>query len=63
MRYYPKELEGSDYLKTLLHTDYLLKMFSQGVEINSQTPFEIRSVYEGLLHRLPLDLARTLRPI
>ncbi len=44
MKYYPPELEDTAYLDTLLHTDYLLKMFTTGVEISIKSPFERRPI-------------------
>ncbi|CAF5077471.1 unnamed protein product, partial [Rotaria magnacalcarata] len=57
MKYLPKRLVNiPNYLLTLLHTDYLLKMISTGVEICSQTPFEMRPTSENLMQRLPVHI-------
>lgn len=42
--YKPSYLKGSNFLHTLFHTDYLLKQFSMGVEVNCLPPFEIRDL-------------------
>ena len=43
MKYFPKRLSlAQNYLQTLLHTDYLLKMISTGTEICAKSPFETR---------------------
>lgn len=44
MRYGPDSLEGTSYLKTLLHTDYLLKMLTTGTEVSIYRPFHFRGV-------------------
>ncbi|CAF3797437.1 unnamed protein product [Rotaria sp. Silwood1] len=64
MRYLPKRLvKVPNYLLTLLHTDYLLKMISTGVEICSLTPFEMRSSAENLMQRLPAHIREELQSI
>lgn len=55
VRFAPAELEGTEYLKTLFMTDYLLKMFSTGAEILGRPPYAIRSSAK-LLERLPKHL-------
>jgi hypothetical protein len=37
--YFPESLDGTEFLLTLFHADYLLKMFTVGVEISSKPPF------------------------
>ena len=63
MKYHPKVLSGTDYLATLLQTDYLLKMFSMGVDVNSKAPFEFRPAEENLINKLPYHLRDVLKPI
>jgi hypothetical protein len=64
MRYLPKRLsETPHYLLTLLHTDYLLKMISTGVEICSLKPFEMRSSITNLMQRLPAHIRDELQAI
>lgn len=63
MRYEPKHMVKSDYLQTMLHTDYILKFFTTGVEVNPNPPFLIRSAQEGLMQRLPDRLKRLMVPI
>lgn len=64
MRYLPKRLSKvPNYLLTLLHTDYLLKMISTGVEINAFEPFEMRSSTENLVQRLPAHIRDELQAI
>ncbi|CAM4806709.1 unnamed protein product [Rotaria magnacalcarata] len=64
MKYLPKRLVNiPNYLLTLLHTDYLLKMISTGVEICSQTPFEMRPTSENLMQRLPVHIREELQSI
>eukprot|EP01105_Mastigella_eilhardi_P015272 TRINITY_DN347_c0_g1_i3.p1 TRINITY_DN347_c0_g1~~TRINITY_DN347_c0_g1_i3.p1 ORF type:complete len:1789 (+),score=315.35 TRINITY_DN347_c0_g1_i3:411-5369(+) len=56
----PGSLDG-DVLATLLHTDWLLKFLSLGVEVSVEPPFAIRPVEQGLLHRLPERLRHVVR--
>ena len=59
----PKELQGSRFLNTLFHTDYLLKQFCTGFEISSYPPFHKRPIHEGLLKGLPNELQEALLSI
>ncbi|XP_065651170.1 uncharacterized protein LOC136079363, partial [Hydra vulgaris] len=59
----PEELDGTEFLSTLFHTDYLLKQFSMGEEISLVPPFKHRSVYNGLLKDLPHEIQEVLKPI
>ena len=59
----PKEMEGSQFLYSLFHTDYLLKQFSTGFELSAYPPFHVRFTSEGLLERLPDDLKYALSSI
>ena len=61
--FFPDELEGSELLFTMLHTDYLLKQLSMGFEIQYYPPFQLRPVSEGLLKRLSNDLRDALSSI
>lgn len=61
--FFPEELEGTELLFTMLHTDYLLKQFSMGFEIQYYPPFQLRPMSEGLLKRLPNDLKEALSSI
>lgn len=61
--FFPEQLDGSDFLFTMLHTDYLLKQFSMGCEIQSRPPFELRSISEGLLKGVPSKLKQALSSI
>ncbi|XWV26959.1 hypothetical protein QJ857_gp0090 [Tupanvirus soda lake] len=63
MKYYPKQLAGTDYLATLLHTDYLLKMLSMGIDVSSNMPFEFRDINEGFINKLPEYLREAIKPI
>ncbi|MBA3537128.1 MAG: DnaJ domain-containing protein, partial [Tatlockia sp.] len=55
----PNKVKGTGYFETLFMVDYLLKMFSTGVEISGETPYLIRTT-EQLLARLPTDLKDAL---
>ncbi|CAF3849068.1 unnamed protein product [Rotaria sp. Silwood1] len=63
MRYAPKSLSNTNFLSTLLHADYLLKMISTGVEICSEPPFQMRDASDGFMKRLPEWLQEQLKPI
>ncbi|EFC35392.1 predicted protein, partial [Naegleria gruberi] len=52
----------SDIVMTFLHADYLLKMISSGVEVNSYYPFHTRDV-SNILEILPERLRAVLSPI
>lgn len=47
-------------LRTMFHTDYLLKMFTTDVEVSALPPFPIRALSDGLLRRLPNQVRRKL---
>ncbi|CAF4643172.1 unnamed protein product, partial [Didymodactylos carnosus] len=56
MKYSPVyELSQTNYLYTLLHADYILKMISTGMKICSKRPFQI-SNEKHFLKRLPQRL-------
>ena len=59
----PEKLEGTEFLFTMLHTDYLLKQFSMGFEIQYLPPFQLRPMSEGLLKGLPNKLKKALSSI
>ncbi|CAF3176140.1 unnamed protein product [Rotaria sp. Silwood2] len=63
MKYAPAGLMKTQYLATLLHTDYLLKFMTTGMEINSKWPFPMRETSEGFMKRLPKRLQGLLKPI
>ncbi|CAM4910842.1 unnamed protein product [Rotaria socialis] len=63
MRYGPSSLSKTNFLSTLLHADYLLKMISTGVEVCSEPPFQIRDASDGFMKRLPEWLQEELKPI
>lgn len=55
MIYGPASMAHSNFLGTLLHADYILKMLSTGVEINGNSPFEIRPFTHDLEFIKPLE--------
>lgn len=59
----PASLAGTEIHQTLLHTDYLLKFLSTGVEPCGHAPFQLRAVEAGVLNRLPANLRRKLLTI
>ena len=63
MTFAPDELEGSQFLYSLFHTDYLLKQMSMGLEMQSYPPFQKRPVSEGLLKDIPDKLKKVLLSI
>ncbi|CAF1413483.1 unnamed protein product, partial [Didymodactylos carnosus] len=63
MKFLPTtELSETNYLMTLLHTDYLLKMMSSGIEISTKQSFLI-SNEANFMKRLPQDLQYALKRI
>ena len=62
-RYKPKELQNSLFLHTLFEADYLLKIFSAGVEVSAKPPFESRPCRVGLTKDLPFDLVEAIKPL
>jgi tetratricopeptide (TPR) repeat protein len=60
MKYGPDSLKNTNYLATLLHADYLLKMFSMGTEVSAKKPFLFREGDEGILQVLPQFLREAL---
>ena len=63
MIFSPDDLEGSPFLFSMFHTDYLLKQMSMGFEMQSYPPFQKRPIFEGLLKDLPDKLKEVLLPI
>lgn len=63
IKYLPQSLANTKYLTTLLHTDYLLKFITTGMEINSKWPFPMRLGSEGFMQRLPQRLQELLKPL
>ncbi len=61
--FHPEGLEGSQFLFSMFHADYLLKQLSMGFEIQSYPPFQQRPSSEGLLKDLPDYLKKALLPI
>ena len=61
MVYEPRSLEGTELLHTLFHTDYLLKQFSTGVEVNQTPPFKQRA--SQLTSGLSRKLQTVLQPV
>ncbi len=61
--FHPEGLEGSQFLFSMFHADYLLKQLSMGFEIQSHPPFQQRPSSEGLLKDLPDYLKKALLPI
>lgn len=63
MLYAPSTLLDTQFLSTLLHADYLLKMFTTGTEVCAKPPFEMRSITASFFQRLPLHLREKLKPL
>ncbi|CAF0961024.1 unnamed protein product, partial [Didymodactylos carnosus] len=63
MRFKSDKLIGSDLLLTMFHADYLLKLFVTGIEVNPLPPYNLRSMHDGLLKRLPDHLREILKPL
>ena len=63
MLYSPSSLLYTQYLATLLHADYLLKMFTTGTEVCSKPPFDMRPIDQGFFKRLPEYLQEKLKPL
>lgn len=61
MFYEPRALEGTELLHTIFHTDYLLKQFSTGIEVNQTPPFKQRT--SQLTSCLPRKLRAVLLPV
>ena len=65
MRFEPKGIDNTDILHTLFETDYLLKSFSVGCDVSSNTsgPFHLKSCQDSLLTNLPESLKTVLKPV
>ncbi|CAG2109387.1 unnamed protein product, partial [Medioppia subpectinata] len=62
LRYSPGAIKDTHYLATLLHADYLLKMFTMGTEVSAHQPFPMRDGYsDAFLSVLPDELREDLR--
>ncbi|WP_028388988.1 polymorphic toxin type 17 domain-containing protein [Legionella fairfieldensis] len=51
VRFSPQSLKDTEYLRSLFATDYIMKMISQGTEINARPPYNTRPIdalFEGL---------------
>ncbi|CAF1444082.1 unnamed protein product [Adineta steineri] len=63
MLYSPSTLLDTQFLSTLLHADYLLKMFTTGTEVCAKPPFEMRPITTSFFQRLPSHLREKLKPL
>ncbi len=59
MRFAPSAILGTQFLQTLLSTDYLLKFFTVGQEIQGTYPYQFRSL-NSLTEHLPLYLKNVI---
>lgn len=64
LKFSPASLERApNFLQTLLHADYLLKMISMGVEVSSHWPHPFRNAKVGFMKLLPEYLRDKIRPV
>ena len=65
LKFLPPSLEhATNFLQTLLHADYLLKMMSMGVEVSANAPHLFRSASkDGFLRLLPTKLQEKVKPV
>jgi uncharacterized membrane protein YgcG len=59
VRFSPQSLKDTEYLRSLFATDYIMKMASQGTEINAQPPYNTRPIdalFEGLDESIQKEL-------
>lgn len=63
LSFFPPSLVGTDYLSTLLHADYILKMLIMGVEISGKFPFGLKDTKNGFLATIPEDLRHSFRSV
>lgn len=56
----PEAARGTTVLSAMLHTDYLLKFLTCGLEVSCSPPFRQRHVRDGFLRRLPEHVQRDL---
>jgi curved DNA-binding protein CbpA len=59
MVYAPVSLRDTEFFSTLFYTDYLLKFFTTGYEVQGQYPYEVRSV-QSLIGKLPRPLQESI---
>ncbi|MBV8801886.1 MAG: DnaJ domain-containing protein, partial [Gammaproteobacteria bacterium] len=62
VRFSPSYLIKTEFLKTLFMTDYLLKMFTTGVEISANPPYLTRNS-QKLIERLPERLKKIINRV
>ena len=58
---HPEKINGTEVLKTMFITDYLMKSFTTGTDISSKPPFKQRSCKDGLTKNLPPLLQEAIR--
>jgi hypothetical protein len=59
--YNPPCLKNTDFLTTLFHTDYLMKLWSIGDEINRKPPFRQRKAStSGIFSNIPENFVKTV---
>ncbi|CAG0887913.1 unnamed protein product [Darwinula stevensoni] len=66
MKYKPVEkLRQTNFVKTMLHADYLLKMLSMGCEVSSKAPFKMRDATgpSGFVTSLPDGIQELVKAI
>eukprot|EP01062_Namystynia_karyoxenos_P063648 TRINITY_DN5645_c0_g1_i4.p1 TRINITY_DN5645_c0_g1~~TRINITY_DN5645_c0_g1_i4.p1 ORF type:complete len:1415 (+),score=433.24 TRINITY_DN5645_c0_g1_i4:97-4245(+) len=61
LKFGPASWQCTTLLQTLLHTDYVLKMMTTGVEVSTAPGFEQRPADAGVLGRLPEEVLEYLR--
>lgn len=54
--FWPKEIEGTELLSTLLHTDLLAKFLSLRAQVSSKAPFAVKSIEDNLLAQIPQEI-------
>jgi len=59
MVYAPPALRDTELFSTLFFTDYLLKFFTTGYEVQGQYPYDVRSV-RSLIEKLPRPLQESI---
>ena len=58
---HPEKINGTEVLKTMFITDYLMKSFTTGTDISSKPPFNQRPCKDGLTKNLPPSLQEAIR--
>ena len=56
----PEKINGTEVLKTMFITDYLMKSFTTGTDISSKPPFNQRPCKDGLTKNLPPSLQEAI---